>query len=176
MKYTFKAGDKVKCIDPIGFLIKNKIYTVRVNDAGFLFLEESNSPSHHYASNRFRLEEQTLEEQIKVAKDLIGKTVKFGKRNVKVDNVVVFIKGVNDKRSSDLINEVLEKKDWCVGLCFGIETIPLKDAVIISNILIENVGDYKATVYKDYVQVGCQKIDKDKVEEIVNAFKALEQA
>jgi hypothetical protein len=87
-----------------------------------------------------------------------------------VSDILVFIKGVHNDNISSLVLDELVTKEWCVAIKSHGQTIPLKSIKEITTITVENVGDYKAIVHKDHVMVGCQKISKAKVEEILKAF------
>ncbi len=179
MAHPFKIGSKVRCIDGIGELIYGNTYTVRQSPPDsetWVYLEESRYKHFNYHYDRFELisEPNKFEDSLKKAKDLVGKTVLYDKSSLKVDNVIVFIKGVGDSRISALVKDVLKTQDWCIAVKCDWQTIPIDLVTLIESVTVKNVGDYEAIVHKDFVMVGCQKISKEKFDEIAKAFDSLE--
>ncbi len=178
MAHPFKIGSKVRCIEGIGELIYGNTYTVRQSppeSENSVYLEESRYKSYNYNQDRFELicEPNKFEDSLKKAKDLVGKTVLYERSSLKVDNVIVFIKGVENDLTSGLVQDALETQDWCIAVKSTIQTIPIDLVTLIETVNVKNVGDYEAIVHKDFVMVGCQKISKEKFDEITKAFDSL---
>lgn len=178
MKQTFNVGDKIKCVSPTGELIFGRIYTVKRYSPSSVYLEETSLPHYNYLPNRFELyttkahKDMTFDEQLTIAKGLVGKQVEYNHNKILVSDVLVFIKGVDSNEISQLVENVLKTKDWCIAIKSAMQTIPFEDITIPSYTVINDVGDYEAKVYTDHVMVGCQRISKAKVEEIWKAFQA----
>jgi len=100
--------------------------------------------------------------------------VEYDGRKLTVDEIIVFIKGFHNDKISGLVVDEFDNKEWCIAIWGGGRTIPLSKIKAITSITVKNVGDYEAIVTKDHIQVGCQKISKEKFEEIAKAFKDLE--
>ncbi len=179
MKTPYEIGNKIKCINATGELQKGQIYTVRLCSPYEVSLVESSHRHYCYDPARFELyleksvKDMSFDEQVAISKGLVGKYVKYNGYNIEVTGVHVFLKGVYNDKISGLIEDVLKTKEWCIGIKSGIQTIPLHSVEITHTYVVKNVGDYEAIVHKDHVMVGCQKISKEKVQEILKAFDSI---
>lgn len=177
MQTKFKVGDIVRCINPIGSLMLNNLYTIKESDPTFPDYNCVEGCSASYFPNRFQCVDNTIEGQIAKAKTFLnekveyysdGETTKFTPTDIQV-----FFAGSQSPKISMLVNTEVKMHGFCVALASSVKTVPVN---LISKakelVVIVGVGDYEATIHEDHVMVGCQKISKAKVLEIAKAFES----
>lgn len=170
----FKKGDKLRSLESYQGLTKGKIYTFDRYNYSYNIVVVEEIPNVGWYSSRFELVEDTLEQQVSEAYELIGKRIKGSNFEWVVDRVMV-IKRDDSYKSlsvSRYFNQANE--DFCVCVQHDNSTAPYKFVEVVpESIMIDKVGEYSAKVEKCFITVGCQKIPWSKVEEIVEAHKTL---
>lgn len=183
---NFKEGDKVKCVDASShsYLKFGEIYTITkyslVCDNEVFVKNEKGLESGSYYQCRFAhiKPKQTIEEQLKYAKSLVGRTVKYNiskpsksNASITVESYNIIISGV----SSGCVDSVVERDGYCVYISSGVFSIPIECVTKIMPDYKElKLNDqYTANVYKDKVEVGCQTFTINQVKEILKLSEDL---
>jgi hypothetical protein len=175
MKHNFKKGDKIKCIDAdYSSLNLGEIY---IFDGDHSYAHDCITIvgyPYGYFKNRFVLvEEDTLESLVKKAEDIIksGKMVSVDGFIKKPSSIEIHYK--ESIKISPLVSDDIKERGFSVAIrmeCYSIAPVNLCE--VITNI-VEGVGSWTAIVNKDNVQVGCQTIPWEKIEEIIEVHNSL---
>lgn len=177
MKHEFKVGSKVRCVNAEegSSIVNDGIYTIRESpphSEKYVHLEEVNK-NYNYCPSRFVSYIPTLEDSVKKAKDFVGKSVTWAENSYTVNSIEIYFKDMNNDGACVLVKDHLKDNDYCVAIKSGPHTIPVDLVTALHSIEINNVCEYDTIVFRNHVEVGCQKISKAKVEEIMKAFEKL---
>ena len=174
-----KIGDKVKCIKLDARLTIGEVYTIRAiggyQNRPTLYTDELGSME--YYQDHFELVElvMTVEEQVNLAKSLLGKEVfsKLGTRIV-VEDIEVFLTKKRAYSSTALCGKAFDKDGFAVVVKGCGYTVVVKDVVIPPDHAIVKLNDnYDAKITKDTIEVGCQTFPISILDELVAALKKL---
>lgn len=181
-------GDKIKCIGKDIELTVGKIYTVipsnqywDKDDTVVMVLSDKGNPNPYYKRDFVLVDVppeitlSTIKEEIAKAKSLIGKKMKTqASGNVKITSYQVYLDEKEAYNSSITVCDEFEKSGFVVALRGSGCSIPLNSAEIVSDkVTIFLTEDFDAEISKKGVQVGCQFIPLEKIEEIQKVINEL---
>lgn len=177
MSTTFKVGDKVKVVNPGGYLHRGDIHTISMVSEWYVYSDTFTGGYYH---SRFALVDEVhtkigakeLQVKIDKAKSLIGKKVVFKTcRGVATSWELFFNK---EENTSMGVNERIEKDGYCVAVRYASTLLsPVDDMEEdVSKVFVLN-KDYNAVVTKESIKVGCQTIDPKVILEMAEYIKTL---
>jgi len=183
MENNFKVGDKVrrrKANQNFMWEDGDKVFAISKITPSGIQINQSSKPLYEWDTNLFDLiEQESLEDQIQKAKDLIGKTVRFKNivgenKNSTIDFVSVALS--KNYQNSSIVNEAFDVgKEFVIVLWAGNSQIPLSS--VIETKTEETVklnNSYSAVVTKKTIKVGCQEFPVEILKELQIALESLD--
>lgn len=175
-----KFPKQVRCVDrgANAHITNGKVYTAIGESYGQLEINPTdNGQSIYYDSTRFVdvTVNMTADEKIALAISFVGKkVVQVGtdpKNAVKITDWKLVKKGEN---CSAIVEGNANDNGYCIAVCSGGRAFPVEDVYLVNELIGSVVlnSDYTADVYSNEVKVGCQTIQKEKIEEILKLMNS----
>ena len=115
-----------------------------------------------------------VEDQIKLAKSLIGKRVGYkGKVEFTVNKIKVLIEQREAELSSYEVSQFCAKHGFVVIVSDGTFSLPADSVSVIESVIVKLNNKYTAVVEKDKIKVDCQYFPISVIDELVNARDSL---
>lgn len=182
----FNLNDKIKCIDTQGtkYLTNGKVYTVLPiavydeNDRVKVLGDDGDTRLFFLHRFEAYVPPTTIEELIELGKTLLNKECLGGPYLTKFTPnqlVIVADSHIATTYSSEVVDD-FHARGWSVALrdtnkriTYPVLQTKVDEFVAVT---IKLTRDYDATVYQDRVQVGCQAIPHEKIDELYNLIHA----